>query len=197
MESLITVRAIVDDDGDVRVVAPGIGWWSEIPAAGSWVGPGSRIGVLTRLNRRHGLVLDRGPAGRVADPPPRLVVAVEHGETLFHIAAQETTDAPDSPGGTARARGRDTEVGEGQLAIRAPTDGVFYARPAPDAPPFVEAGQRIRAGQAVGLVEVMKTFNQILFDGPGVPAEAEVLEVRCGDAAEVCAGQVLIVIGRV
>ena len=40
----------------------------------------------------------------------------------------------------------------------------------------------------------MKTFNQILYDGPGVPDEAEVVEVRASDAQEVAAGQVLIVV---
>ena len=37
----------------------------------------------------------------------------------------------------------------------------------------VEAGQKIHTGQPVGLVEVMKTFNQILYEGAGRPEEAE------------------------
>jgi hypothetical protein len=40
----------------------------------------------------------------------------------------------------------------------------------------------------------MKTFNQILYDGPGCPEEAEVVEVRCEDAQEVSAGQILVVV---
>jgi biotin carboxyl carrier protein len=47
----------------------------------------------------------------------------------------------------------------------APTNGVFYGRPAPDAEPFVRVGERIAIGQPIGLIEVMKTFNQILFEG--------------------------------
>ena len=46
----------------------------------------------------------------------------------------------------------------------------------------------------MGLVEVMKTFNQILYDGPGFADQAEVLEIRCEDAQEVHAGEVLIVV---
>jgi biotin carboxyl carrier protein len=52
----------------------------------------------------------------------------------------------------------------------------------------------VRRGDAVGLVEVMKTFNQILYDGPGFPEEAEVVEVRCEDGQEVRVGEVLVVV---
>ena len=55
-------------------------------------------------------------------------------------------------------------------------------------------GGRLRSGQAVGLVEVMKTFNQILYGGPGLPAEVTVVEIRCEDGDEIQAGQVLIVV---
>ena len=61
-------------------------------------------------------------------------------------------------------------------------------------PPFVEIGSRVRQGQPVGLVEVMKTFNQIVYGGPGLPAEAEVIEVRSEDGAEIAAGQPLIIV---
>ncbi len=40
----------------------------------------------------------------------------------------------------------------------------------------------------------MKTFNQILYEGPGFPDQAEVIEIRVRDAEEVRAGQVLIVV---
>ena len=49
-------------------------------------------------------------------------------------------------------------------------------------------------GQVVGLVEVMKTFNQIQYGGAGLPEEAEVLEIRADEGAEIRAGQVLVVV---
>ena len=58
----------------------------------------------------------------------------------------------------------------------------------------VEVGSRVQAGDPLGLVEVMKTFNQILYGGPGFPEDAEVVEVRAGDAEEVRAGQILMVV---
>ena len=57
-----------------------------------------------------------------------------------------------------------------------------------------EVGGRVKRGQPIGLVEVMKTFNQILYDGPGFPDEAEVVEIRAEDAQEVGVGQILIVV---
>lgn len=45
--------------------------------------------------------------------------------------------------------------------IISPLPGVFYRRPAPDKPPFVEVGDRIEEGQTVGLVEIMKQFTEI------------------------------------
>ena len=52
----------------------------------------------------------------------------------------------------------------------------------------------MRRGDAVGLVEVMKTFNRIVFDGPGFPDEARVTEIRVPDGREVHPGQVLVLL---
>ncbi|MER6175064.1 acetyl-CoA carboxylase [Streptosporangium sp. NPDC001681] len=45
--------------------------------------------------------------------------------------------------------------------VQSPLPGVFYTRPAPDQPPFVEVGSVVTAGTTVGLVEVMKQFAEI------------------------------------
>jgi acetyl-CoA carboxylase biotin carboxyl carrier protein len=47
------------------------------------------------------------------------------------------------------------------VVIRAPMLGVFYRAPSPGEKPFVEVGQRVRADDTVGLLEVMKLFNSI------------------------------------
>jgi acetyl-CoA carboxylase biotin carboxyl carrier protein len=39
--------------------------------------------------------------------------------------------------------------------------GVFYRRPSPEEPPFAAPGEPVTAGQTVGLIEVMKTFNEV------------------------------------
>ena len=51
--------------------------------------------------------------------------------------------------------------------IKATMPGVFYRRPAPDAEPYVEVGDKVSPGQTIGLIEVMKTFNEVKADAEG------------------------------
>ncbi len=57
---------------------------------------------------------------------------------------------------------------DGEVAIRAPMLGTFYRAPAPGQPPFVEAGQHVKADDTVCLIEVMKLFNSIRAGVDGV-----------------------------
>lgn len=196
-EPIVLARVEPDERGALRVLAPRIGWWSEPPQRGALLGAGSAIGRLTQLNRRYRLVLPEGAAGRVSGGLPRhRLTAVEHGQVLFMLEPVSAGVGAGEIEGDPAAFGHPAggELPAGARVVVAPTDGVFYQRPAPDAPPFVRPGQRIRRGQPVGLVEVMKTFNQIVYDGPGVPEEAEVVELRGGDAREVRAGEILVVL---
>ena len=52
--------------------------------------------------------------------------------------------------------------------IKSPMPGTFYRRPSPDEDPFVNEGDRVSSGDVVGLVEVMKSFNEIKSDQEGV-----------------------------
>ena len=55
--------------------------------------------------------------------------------------------------------------------IESPMVGTFYASPAPDAPPFVQTGDRIEKGRTVCIVEAMKLMNEIEADVGGIVAE--------------------------
>ena len=126
------------------------------------------------------------------DLPSDRRCAVQFGQTLLELAP--LGEGTLRPAAGAASGGRGEDVPEGAWAVVAPTDGVFYRRSSPEAPPFVELGTRVHGGQPVGLVEAMKTFNQIVYGGPGFPDEAEVIEIRCEDAEEVRSGQVLLVV---
>ncbi len=69
-------------------------------------------------------------------------------------------DATSSNGASARATVV-TEAPDGVHAVRAPMNGVFYARPSPEDPPFVNAGDEVTSDQPVCLVEAMKLFNSV------------------------------------
>jgi acetyl-CoA carboxylase biotin carboxyl carrier protein len=196
-EPVLLARIERGRDGLLRVLAPKIGFWCDPPERGMLLGPGSAIGTLAQLNRRFRLVLPDGAAGHVEDGVTRhRRTAVEHGQLL--LALRPAALADDARGAAAGASGAGEPGGAslapGLRAIRAPTDGVFYRRASPDAEPFVREGQRLRRGEPVGLVEVMKTFNQVLYDLPGAPDEVEVVELRGGEACEVRAGEILVVV---
>jgi len=71
--------------------------------------------------------------------------------------------------------------------VTAPFAGVFYRRPSPTEPPFVEVGSRVRATDTVCLVEVMKLFNSV---HAGVDGVVTAIEVGDGEVVEY--GQVLM-----
>ena len=52
--------------------------------------------------------------------------------------------------------------------IMAPIPGVFYRRPEPSKPVYVEEGQMVQPGDTLCLIEVMKTFHEIKSDVAGM-----------------------------
>jgi acetyl-CoA carboxylase biotin carboxyl carrier protein len=55
--------------------------------------------------------------------------------------------------------------------VTSPFVGTFYRSPSPDAPPFVNAGNSVREGQALCIVEAMKLMNEIEADCSGTLLE--------------------------
>jgi acetyl-CoA carboxylase biotin carboxyl carrier protein len=51
--------------------------------------------------------------------------------------------------------------------VTAPMVGTFYSSSNPEAPPFVKVGQKVKAGETIGIIEAMKMFNQIESDVSG------------------------------
>ena len=54
------------------------------------------------------------------------------------------------------------------IPIKAPLVGVFYAAPAPDAPVYVNLGDKVEKGQVVCLVEAMKMMNELKSPADGI-----------------------------
>lgn len=50
---------------------------------------------------------------------------------------------------------------QGTQEITAPLAGIFYAAPAPDQPPFVTAGTRVKQGETICLLEAMKIMSEV------------------------------------
>jgi acetyl-CoA carboxylase biotin carboxyl carrier protein len=82
-------------------------------------------------------------------------------------------------------------VDERYETINSPIVGSFYRKPSPEAPPFVEVGAIVEAGQAVCLVEAMKLFNEIEAE-----FKCKIIEVLKEDAAPVEFGEPLFKVER-
>ena len=52
--------------------------------------------------------------------------------------------------------------------IKSPVPGTFYRRPSPEADPYVNEGDRVKPGDVVGLVELMKSFHDVKSESEGV-----------------------------
>ena len=64
------------------------------------------------------------------------------------------------------------DIDTGLIEIRAPMSGVFYRRPAPEQPPYVEEGDEVKKKQVVGLLETMKVFQKVK-----CPVNGKILEI--------------------
>ncbi|MEM6252233.1 MAG: acetyl-CoA carboxylase biotin carboxyl carrier protein [Cyanobacteria bacterium P01_D01_bin.156] len=71
--------------------------------------------------------------------------------------------------------------------LTSPMVGTFYRSPAPDEAPFVDAGDRIKVGQTVCIIEAMKLMNELEAEVSG-----EVVEILVQNAEPVEFGQPLM-----
>jgi oxaloacetate decarboxylase (Na+ extruding) subunit alpha len=79
---------------------------------------------------------------------------------------------------------------DGRLVpIVAPMVGTFYRAPKPDAPPFVNEGDEVHAGQTVCILEAMKLFNEITSEAAG-----RIARVLVENGAPVEYGQALFLV---
>ena len=51
--------------------------------------------------------------------------------------------------------------------LLSPLPGIFYHRASPDTPLFKVPGDTISTGEVIGLIEVMKSFNEVRADAAG------------------------------
>lgn len=97
---------------------------------------------------------------RAAPPPPP-----HHGPANPVAAGEEAPTAVAGPNVTK---------------VLAPLTGVFYRSSSPDAPAYVDVGDRVQPGDILCVLEAMKLFNEIQSDDAGeivriLPSNAELV----------------------
>lgn len=90
---------------------------------------------------------------------------------------------------TKRAGGAIEELVVHPGTVTSPMVGTAYRSPEPGAPPFVEIGSKVAAGQTLLIIEAMKTMNQI----PS-PRAGTVIAILVEDGQPVEYGEPLAVI---
>jgi oxaloacetate decarboxylase alpha subunit len=113
-------------------------------------------------------------------------------ESGMRVTVRSSSDLPPSPASTSPLAIPEPEAApalrpsNGLVAVESPMVGTFYRAPEPGAPPFVEEGDVISAGQTLCILEAMKLMNEVKSD-----LEAVVRKIHVGNAQPVEFGQVL------
>lgn len=118
----------------------------------------------------------------VAEQADLASVRIRENEVEIEITRLTTQSVATTPAipTAAAASTLVTESETGDDIIRSPMPARFYRSPAPDEPPFIEAGDSVQAGASLATLEVMKTFNDV-----EAPFSCEILEILVEDGQAV------------
>lgn len=179
------------------ILSPTAGYYSDWPRGGTILTGGSFAGKLKVLNTYYDLYLPEEVYGQVMQEEGKdFVVPVTYGQELFRLNLDQDLFHREIMVTEIESKLKDvnTDTIEEGFVVRAFTTGIFYAKPSPDSPPFVTPGQEVEKGKALGLIEVMKTFNHIIFHGTDKADTGKIKKVYVNDSQEVKLGQPLFLI---
>lgn len=108
---------------------------------------------------------------------------------VHYAPAPAATVAPPAPTAPAMPSDPATIVARAGEEVKSPMVGTAYLQPAPESPPFVQPGDKVKKGQTLLIVEAMKTMNPIQ-----APRDGVVAEVLVGDAQPVEFGEPLVLL---
>ncbi len=187
-----------EQDQSFTVLSPAVGIYFKTPELGAYLKGGSPAGLLKILNSLYHLRLPENVNGFVRKiKVSNLANPVEFRQEMYSLlpardAVPYMVNLNVGMGLEEMTGNREEGRPDGACSIVSPTDGIFYRRPNQTSPPYIREGDVVSFGAIVGLVEVMKSFNQIRFTGPDFPEKAKVLKILIPDEAEIKCGQPLI-----
>ncbi len=104
-------------------------------------------------------------------------------------AAHALAPAPSAAAPASMPSDPATIVAKQGEEVKSPMVGTAYLQASPEAPPFVQPGDKVKKGQTLLIVEAMKTMNPIQ-----APRDGVVVEVLVGDAQPVEFGEALVLL---
>ncbi|MGB9792083.1 MAG: acetyl-CoA carboxylase biotin carboxyl carrier protein [Thermacetogeniaceae bacterium] len=114
---------------------------------------------------------------------------VFEGVAQNKIAGDAGASSPSSGVQETTSQEKSTKKKANLVEVVAPMVGTFYRAPAPDAPPFVEVGSKVKKGDTLCIIEAMKLMNEIEAECDG-----EIVEILVENGEPVEYGQVLFLI---
>lgn len=76
-----------------------------------------------------------------------------------------------------------------RIEVRAPMSGVFYRRPGPDEPVYVEVGDEVMKKQVLALLETMKVFQKVK-----APTDGKIVEIIAENEMPLKDGDLMFII---
>jgi acetyl-CoA carboxylase biotin carboxyl carrier protein len=119
------------------------------------------------------------PVSQAAAASTELLPPASQPEGAVHLGLPVT----ETTGGSKQGAAGET--------IISPIVATFYAASGPDAPPFVTAGKKVKAGETLCILEAMKMMNHLEAE-----FDCEILAVKVGSGELVEYGQVLFEVKR-
>ena len=107
----------------------------------------------------------------------------------YAAAPVQAAPAPAAAAPSAMPSDPATIVSRKGEEVKSPMVGTAYLKPSPEAPPFVQAGDKVKKGQTLLIVEAMKTMNPI-----AAPRDGVVADIMVGDAQPVEFGEALVLL---
>ncbi len=191
------IANVQPDDSDpetLLVTSPAVGMADGAPKVGRFLNASDRFNTMKILNVRYVLRLPRDVHGRLTEVfIPNSFTPVEYGQSLARLDPRLLEAGADAAVGRGGAKAGESQD-SGLISIEAPSDGIFYRRPSPDSPSYIEVGSPVSAGSILGLVEIMKCFHQITYGGVELPEKGEIVKIMVEDTAEVRFGQPLFLV---
>mgnify|MGYP005627307973 CR=1 FL=1 len=109
----------------------------------------------------RGMVSFSGEAAQTQQPETKVAPAAVAEAVTGTVEEPETAAASNVEAAT------EADIEAGLVPIKANVTSVFYRKPNPESPPFVEVGDEVKEDSIICLLEVMKCFRQVTADVKG------------------------------
>ncbi len=109
----------------------------------------------------RGMVNYSGEASQTQQPETKATPAP------VAAAVTETIEEPETAAASLVEAATEEDLEAGLIPIKANVTSVFYRKPNPESPPFVEVGDEVQEDSIICLLEVMKCFRQVTADVKG------------------------------